>query len=312
MPSLSVTSLFSSASGGASNRGPLATDVVSSDAENVEGSSHVAGPLSREHIEPTMSQSSGYEGEETREAEYLWVNEKVREVFSEFTKVSMLQDFVESVDVVLEGVPNGAFALRRCREFETVCLGRGRERKYFFYFYSCLISDIHVPFPFDTFTMEVLHILNVVPSQLHPNSWASLQAFRMLCEVLSVKATTGSFLHFFGTRPGDRIGWVSLVDQAKNSFFAPYTTSYKNFKGGFFKFVVEEEGRPFFFDGETPRFPFYWTKDPARFNVWLRSLMIDDDLEVLSVLDQLPRKIPTWSLVRAYLSSDRCVDIDGM
>ena len=40
--------------------------------------------------------------------------------------------------------------------------------------------------------------------------------------------------------------------------------------------------------------------------------MTDDDLEVLSVLDHLPRKIPTRSLVRAYLSPDRCVDVDGM
>ena len=52
---LSVTSLFSSVSEGASNRGSLATNVVSSDAENVEGSSHVAGPLSREHTEPAVS-----------------------------------------------------------------------------------------------------------------------------------------------------------------------------------------------------------------------------------------------------------------
>jgi len=40
--------------------------------------------------------------------------------------------------------------------------------------------------------------------------------------------------------------------------------------------------------------------------------MTDDDLEVLSVLDQLPRKTPTQSLVHAYLSTDRCVDVDGM
>jgi len=63
-------------------------------------------------------------------------------------------------------VPNGAFALHRCREFETVWLGRGREAKFFFYFYSCLISDIHVHFPFDEFTMEVLRVLNVAPGFL--------------------------------------------------------------------------------------------------------------------------------------------------
>jgi len=308
MSSLSVTSLFSSVSGGPSRRS-LAVDVVSSEAERVEDSSHVAGPLSREHLELTMSSSlSGYEGEETREAEYMWVHE----VFFVFTEVSMLQNFVDSVDIVLEGVPNGSFALRRCREFETVCLGKGKERKDFFYFYSCLTSDIHVRFPFDNFTMEVLCILNVAPSQLHPNSWTSLQAFQLLCEVLGVKATSRSFLHFFGTRPGDRIGWMSLVGQAKNSLFAPYLTSYKNFKGGFFKVVIEEEGRSFFFDGETLRFPFYWTIDPARFNVWSRSLMNDDDLKVLSILDRLPRKILTRPLVRDYLLSDKCADVDGM
>ena len=76
--------------------------------------------------------------------------------------------------------------------------------------------------------------------------------------------------------------------------------------------MIEEEGRPFFFDGETPRFLFYWTKDSTLFYMWPRSLMIEDDLEVLSVLDGLPRHIPTRALVRAYLSSDKIVDVDGM
>ena len=40
--------------------------------------------------------------------------------------------------------------------------------------------------------------------------------------------------------------------------------------------------------------------------------MTEDDLEVLSFLDRLPRKIPTRALVRAYLSSDKIVDVDGM
>jgi len=78
MSSLSVTSLFSSVSEGPS-RGPLATYIVSSEAERVEDSSHVVGPLSRESLELTMSSSlSGYDGEETREVEYVWVHERVR------------------------------------------------------------------------------------------------------------------------------------------------------------------------------------------------------------------------------------------
>jgi len=231
MCSLLATTLFSSVSGGPNRERPLVDDVPTRDTESVEGSSQVVDPLSRESAEPALSLLlSGYAEEETRETEYIWEHNSVREVFSDFTKVSLLQDFVDSVDIMLEGVPSGVFALRRCREFETVYLGRGEGRKGFFYFYSCLFSDIHVRFPLGVFTMEVLLVLNVVPTQLHPNSWATIQAFRLLCEVLSLRATARSFLHFFGTRLGDRIGWLSLVGQSKNSLFAPYTNSYKNFK----------------------------------------------------------------------------------
>jgi len=40
--------------------------------------------------------------------------------------------------------------------------------------------------------------------------------------------------------------------------------------------------------------------------------MIEDDLEMLSVLDRLPHKIPTRSLVRAYLSLQKVIDVGGM
>ena len=178
---------------GSDRERPLANDIPVIDAENAEGSSRAVGPLSRESEQPAESLSlSGYAGEETREAEYRWVHSSVLEFFSVFTKVSLLQDFVDSVDIVLDGVPSGAFALRRCREFETVCLGRGEGRKDFFYFYSCLFSDMHIRLPLDSFTMEVLRVLNVAPTQLHPNSWAAIQAFRLLCDVLSLRPTARS------------------------------------------------------------------------------------------------------------------------
>jgi len=104
------------------------------------------------------------------------VDNKVQEVFSKYRESSMLQTFAESVDILLEGVPDGgALSLRRCREYETVCLSRGKKSsKDFFYFYSYLISDIHVRFPFDEFTMEVLCVLNVAPTEFHSNSRAAL------------------------------------------------------------------------------------------------------------------------------------------
>ena len=66
-----------------------------SDAESTEDSSRAFSPSSRNNPEPAMSSSfSAYHREETRETEYVRVNNRVREVFSKYTKVSMLHDFV--------------------------------------------------------------------------------------------------------------------------------------------------------------------------------------------------------------------------
>ena len=111
MSSLSVITLFSSVSRGPSRGRPMAVDVRSNDDESSKNSSRAVGSLSRDNLKPAMSSSSSlsvYEGEETREADYVWVDNKVREVFSKYTEVSMLQTFVESVDIVLKGVLNGA------------------------------------------------------------------------------------------------------------------------------------------------------------------------------------------------------------
>jgi len=43
-----------------------------------------------------------------------------------------------------------------------------------FYMYACMFTELHVRLPLDEFTMGVLRLLNVAPTQLHPNSWGSL------------------------------------------------------------------------------------------------------------------------------------------
>lgn len=44
-------------------------------------------------------------------------------------------------------------------------------------------------FPFDEFTMGFLRVLNVAPTQLHPNSRASLQDFYLLFELVKLKSS---------------------------------------------------------------------------------------------------------------------------
>jgi len=76
----------------------------------------------------------------------------------------------------------------------------------FFFMYSVLLTSLHVRFPFDEFSVGVLRILNVAPSQLHPNAWAALQAFKLVCRVLGLKPSPSVFFHYYSTRPKEPVG----------------------------------------------------------------------------------------------------------
>jgi len=151
------------------------------------------------------------------------------------------------------------------------CHGREGHSHDFFYMYATLMTDLHVCVPFDDFTMGVLRVLNVVPSQLHPNSWAALQAFRLVCRVLHLKPSPQVFLQYYSTRPGKLASWVSLVGQSHHCLLASYTQSFKRFKTGFFKVIIRSIGvEYFYFDDATPKLPFYLTKTPTTYRIWPR------------------------------------------
>ena len=83
--------------------------------------------------------------------------------------------------------------------------------------------------------MGVLCILNVAPTQLHPNSWASMQAFHVVCKFLSLSPNPKVFLYFYSSRPSKYSGWISLISRSKACLLSLFTFLYKNFKGVFFQ-----------------------------------------------------------------------------
>jgi len=95
--------------------------------------------------------------------------------------------------------------------------------------------------------------------------------------------------------------------------FAPYTTSYKNFKERYFKTFVEPDGRPYFYDskGKT-KFPFQWIQNLTKITTWPRSSRTPWDKEALFVFYQLPYKLPTRELVALYGSSRKWANFTGM
>ena len=107
---------------------------------------------------------------------------------------------------------------------------------------------------------------------------------------MSLFPSPKAFLYYYSYRPGKRPSWLSLISESRICFLKPFTSSYKNFKGGFFKILIEEDGRKYFFDGDAPKFPFYWTSQPLKFNYWSYHSMDVEDRPVIEVLDHYPTR----------------------
>jgi len=136
-----------------------------------------------------------------------------------------------------------------------------------FFFYSCLIIDIHVRFPLNEFTTDVLRALNVMSTQLHPNSWAYIQTFRLLCLLLHLRPTLQVFLQMYSIRHGNWVRWFSWP---RSCLLAPLLFLIR-ILGGVSLRSWSGRGCHLFYDGDAPRFPLYLTRKPPRFRVWPRS-----------------------------------------
>jgi len=116
---------------------------------------------------------------------------------SVFTTKTSVADILDRFPVLKEDASLIFFRVEPYLPTETICLGRSPTESPFFYMFSCLFSDLHVSLPFDNFTMGVFKALNVAPTQLHPNTWTSIQAFRQICDVLRLHPTPSCFLSYY-------------------------------------------------------------------------------------------------------------------
>ena len=180
-------------------------------------------------------------------------------ITSVFSIKASIFEYLGRVPVLKGDAHFDILTVEPCELTNTLCLGRSLFERPFFFMYSCLFSNSHVSLPFDNFTMGVLQELNVAPSQLHLNTWVSIQAFRVICDVFR-------FLSYYTSHLGEPVIWHSLINQSGNVLFNSFTTSYKNFKGKFFKVFIQPEGTKLFFDevGRS-RFLMFSTRNPSKF-----------------------------------------------
>jgi len=125
---------------------------------------------------------------------YDWADPRVKLPLSRFTQSAELAAWRKRADIIADTVDERIVSVERVRRGDSVCHRREGHSHDFFYMYATLVTDLHVCVPFDDFTMGVLRVLNVAPSQLHPNSWAALQSFRLICRVLHLKPSPQVFL----------------------------------------------------------------------------------------------------------------------
>jgi len=119
-----------------------------------------------------------------------------------------------------------------------------------------LFKRIGMRLPFSGFERELLTEINVAPAQLHPNSWAFVKAFGILCGYFGQPPSVDIFLHFFEVKKQGKSLWVSLSNITGRVILSLFQQSYKGWKGKFFKVCCSEYDRTAL-DG----FPLYWVEE---------------------------------------------------
>ncbi|KOM39772.1 hypothetical protein LR48_Vigan03g315400 [Vigna angularis] len=198
-------------------------------------------------------------------ADYDWAPHEVRQISSSFYHRRPFKDFASSVCLVKAAEDASHFKLAVCQMTERVCHGRENYPPDFFYAYATMFKDLKVLLPFSDFQISVLRELSVAPTQLHPNGWAFMQAFSTVCTGLALYPTHGAFLYFFHVQPHLSKLWVSLRTIGNRHLLSLFNSSYKDFKGNFFKVVPLKDGyQSFCFPNGRAKFPFYWTNNPKK------------------------------------------------
>jgi hypothetical protein len=131
---------------------------------------------------------------------------------------------------------------------------------HYFYMYASVITNLNLWFPFTNFEFAILQALNVAPSQLHPNSWAFVKAYELVCLGLGLEPRLGVFFHFYYVKSLSVGKLVSLSSQPNRSLFTLYASHVKNFRNTFFRIRCGPHLSDLMFDKDgNPLFPFYWT-----------------------------------------------------
>jgi len=180
--------------------------------------------------------------------------------------------------------------VRPCTPGEPVC---GDERSNngvpFFYFYQTVFKHIGMRLPFSGFKRELLTEINVAPAQLHPNNWAFVKAFGILCGYFGQPPLVDIFLHFFEVKKHGKSLWVSFNSITGRVILSVFQQSYKGWKGKFFKVCFSKHDVATL-DG----FPLYWVHEVKLTKPKSLDELLSTDREVCQILASVGSSTPPF------------------
>ena len=179
--------------------------------------------------------------------------------------------------------------LAPCSPGKIVCVLRPKGVKEIFHMYGAILEEFGVKIPFTLFQMDVLHLLNVAPTQIRPNSWAFIHAFEILCEALDTVPSAGAFFHFYGTKGVDKGSWVSISAHVGKKLFPSYASNFKkNLRVSFMRVRASKDScvSVASVNGEL-RFPLSWTNSPQSVYGYDYQKMSPYERDVVGFLDRM-------------------------
>ena len=184
-------------------------------------------------------------------------------------------------------------SIRQGTPGEPVCVDdRSRRGKPFFFMYQIVLKRVGVCLPFTPFERELLTEINTTPAQLHPNSWAFVRAFQILCGHLGIPPSVDVFLYFFEVKKQGKSLWVSFSRVAGRILLSLFQNSYKGWKGKFFRVCCAKHD-PTTLDG----FPLYWVEKPKLLKPKALEELSSADREVCEALAGLKIVFDTLKLI---------------
>ncbi|CAJ2653064.1 unnamed protein product [Trifolium pratense] len=169
------------------------------------------------------------------------------EVPSKYTNVEMVKSFRKAVKLSDSPPREDLIITEPVKEGEFVFF-KNDNPPHYFYLYTGVIQPLSIWLPFTPFEAEILKVLNVAPTQLHPNSWAFIKAYEVMCSGFELEPSIGVFFSFYHIKNLKPQTLVSLSSQPNRRLLNLYASNFKNFKNSFFRVRSDEKFSDLMYD----------------------------------------------------------------